>query len=45
MKCALVFNDEGPKKIITDEEIDCEPNSALVDFSVYKYQGICENMV
>ena len=42
MNCALFFSDECPKYIIPDEELDGEPNSPLISFSVYTYQIRCE---
>ena len=42
MKCALVFCDECPKYIITDEELDYGTNDLLINLSVYTYQVICE---
>ena len=45
IKCALRFCDEWSKYITTGEEIYDGPNHPLIQFGVYTYQGICENMV
>ena len=43
MKCDFVFCDEFPKCILPDEELYDGSNYPLIHFSVYTYQGICEN--
>ena len=41
MKCGLDSCDDIPKYIIPDKDLDDVPNSSLVHFSVYTYQGRC----
>ena len=41
IKCALGFCDEFPGYNITDEELDGGPNTSIIHFSVYTYQGRC----
>ena len=42
IKCDLGFCDEWTEYNITNEELEDEPNSSLMYFSVHNYQGRCE---
>ena len=45
INCALSICDECSKFITTGKELNDVPNSQLIHFGVYTYQGKCENMV
>ena len=42
IKYVLVFCDECTEYNIPNEELDDDPNTSLIHFSVYTYQGRCE---